>query len=338
MATLRKIGNEYFVEYYAQGLKFAKRGGTDLAHAEKLKNQIEASYPERMEDMYTVRDDSADSFFKAFRQYAKKEFPDRTYRRYISVCNHFEDFLNHHLSAQRKIREITPRLIEEYKAYLLKLNSFNQVRVKPQMINFTLYILGDIMEYAITCKSLNDNPARHVQFLETDHRQSLYVLEEEEKKNILSGCDEETSHQLQFLLSTGLNSREMKDLEWRDVDFDNNLLSIRHGSGNEEGVRAIPMNAAVLNVLKRQFKKSNKDHGSVFLEFSPDQLRRTLDQISSNEAIKFSLTERTLRNTFVVELLKKKVSMKKILIYCGWADIARLMYFETYYSLSQSAR
>ena len=77
MAEIVKRGDEYFIEYYAQGLKFAKHGGKNLSFAHKIKSEIEASVPANIEDIYKVRDDDIDHFFAALESMRPALIPPR---------------------------------------------------------------------------------------------------------------------------------------------------------------------------------------------------------------------------------------------------------------------
>ena len=337
MVEIQKKGEEYFVEYHAQGLTFAKCAGTDLSLAEKLKEEIKSSYPDNIEDMYEVRDDAIDDFLKSFRSFAKVDLPKKTYFRYMSVLDHFEDFLNHNISKDRKMKEITPALIEKYKGYILKLRSFNEGRVKPKMINFTFYILKDILDYAIKLGCLNDNPVLHIKVLTDHHGSYPHCLEEAERHIIISKCDETTGYVVDLMIACGLSIKEIKNLTWEDVDFQTNLINVRQQLDKQWGVRQIPMDAVALQIFKTIKEREKLHTGKVFPIFDRGIFMAALNEISEQPDVKNDLTDQTLRNTFIINLLKKNVPFRKILMHVGWTDIARMMRYESCFFSFQNA-
>ena len=157
MGQIKKVGNEYYIEFYARGLLYQQKAGADRAQAERLLSEIETKI-DRGEAATIVRDVDADIFFETFLEYAAKEHTPKTLEHYQSLVDNFIQFLSQEI---HKLSSITPRVIEEYRFYLLE----QKPRVKSEMINFYLFLLEDIFDYSIKLGYLNDNPTFHVRFL-----------------------------------------------------------------------------------------------------------------------------------------------------------------------------
>ena len=92
MGSIKKIKNEYVIEFYARGLKYQQKTGPDRALAEKTLNEIEEKIA-RGEAALIVRDVDIDIFFDDFLDFTAKNYPPKTRTRFRSAVEHFGDFL-----------------------------------------------------------------------------------------------------------------------------------------------------------------------------------------------------------------------------------------------------
>ena len=155
MGNIKKIGNEFVIEFYARGLKYQQKAGRDKKKAETLLNEIETKI-RKGEAALIVRNVDADIFFHDFLENAKENYPAKTFARYKSAVEHFHQFLTLESVDVVKLSEVTPAVLEHYKAHLLK------KKIKPKLLIFTLFLLHGVLEYAIKLGYLNDNPSIHI--------------------------------------------------------------------------------------------------------------------------------------------------------------------------------
>ena len=157
MGQIKKIGDEYYIEFYARGLLYQQKAGPDKVQAERLLNDIESKIAQG-EAATIVRDVDVDIFFKTFLENAAVEHTPKTLARYQDVTSHFVQFLPRDI---QKLSSITPRVIEDYRAHLWQQN--------PQVLNFNIFLLRDIFDYSIKLGYLNDNPTLHIKFLNQEY-------------------------------------------------------------------------------------------------------------------------------------------------------------------------
>ena len=158
MGTVKKINDEYYIEFYARGLLYQQKAGRDLEQAKKFLEEVESKIHQG--EMGTiVRDIEIAIFLKTFLEFAKVHHTPKTFKRYSNVIDHFNAFLENNLPAKKKLSEVTPFIIEQYLSYL-KLQ-----KVKPKLINFSLFLIRNIFDYAIKLEYLNDNPTLHARYL-----------------------------------------------------------------------------------------------------------------------------------------------------------------------------
>ena len=167
MAEIKKIGDEYFVEYYAQGLLFRKKGGKTLPEAQGVLRQIEESLPDPHR-WYQVREDEIDSIFQKFFEVIQKDYSDVTLQRFKNVIEDFQKFLSLIFPDYHLISHITPHVVSRYSQYLIETLKSVRERSMARRVNFSLLLLSEIFIQAIAWGALNDNPVLHVKAFRRD--------------------------------------------------------------------------------------------------------------------------------------------------------------------------
>ncbi len=158
MAKIIKVGDNYFVEFIGNGLLFQKLAGPDKSLADKMLKDIEESLRKEDVNIFQVKEMSYAEFSQKLTTYLTETFPLKTQKRLKSTWSHFDSFLKRNYPQLTKLREITPSVVEEYRVSLIKeLSSENE-----RIINFTLFLLRVVFEFAVKCRGLNNNPTLHV--------------------------------------------------------------------------------------------------------------------------------------------------------------------------------
>jgi len=161
MGTIRKSGNEYYIEFEARGLKYQQKAGTDKQKAEALLTEVEAKIRKGEMDA-VVRDADTFLFLEDYLREAAGRFDPRSARRVRAAVAHFSGFLRDHFPKIERLSEVTPKIIEAYKTQLARQPA---PRVKPHTINLTLFLLRDMMDFAVKTGYLNDNPTLHIRLV-----------------------------------------------------------------------------------------------------------------------------------------------------------------------------
>lgn len=95
-----------------------------------------------------------------------------------------------------------------------------------------LSFISDVFSYAIKMGMLTDNPARRVTIPKGEKKEKeIYTMEEIEKIFTLLE-DEPIKYRSFFTLAiySGFRRGELLGLEWKDIDFENNVISVRRTS------------------------------------------------------------------------------------------------------------
>jgi len=165
MGNIKKIGEEYVIEFYARGLKYQQKAGGDKEKAEALLQDIEAKIA-KGEAALIVRDVEYDIFFHDFLAMAGQAYPPQSVIRFRQLVDHFQAYLQKELPELKKLSELTPRVVELYKHFFLKQKPPAKKSINPRAVNFSLVLLKIVLEYAIKLGYLNDNPTTHISLLD----------------------------------------------------------------------------------------------------------------------------------------------------------------------------
>ena len=157
MGQVRKINGVYYIEFYARSLLYSQMAGSDLAHAQKLLDEVEAKIA-RGEALTVARHIELPDFFERFLSEAKRQNTAKTVGRLASTIDHFRDFLQANFPCARQLAQLNPMILEAYKQHLVKSQSI-------KVANLTILLLRDVLDYGIKLGFINDNPSLHVSLL-----------------------------------------------------------------------------------------------------------------------------------------------------------------------------
>ncbi|MCB9747998.1 MAG: tyrosine-type recombinase/integrase [Candidatus Omnitrophica bacterium] len=316
MGSVRKINDEFYIEFYARGLLYQQKAGPDEEKAYTLLKQVQNKI-DQGEMGIIVRDVDYDIFFQTFLEYAAEQYSPKSYRRYRNLVEHFQQFCNQNISI-KKLSNITPKVIEQYRQSLQR----SAKRIKPRMFNFTFLLLRDVLDYAIKLGYLNDNPVIHVTLLQILYYGTVQPLTEEEQDCLIQQAQSPYREMLIILLKTGMTFNEMKNLNWEDIDFKKNIIEIKNLRGNK---RKIPFDH---NFQNRLSQRGNADHlstGRIFsqeyLDLFPLEIKRLFHECNLREY----QTPAVFRHSFARMVLNRGGSVLGLVKLLGLDDAAKAM-------------
>ncbi len=329
MGSIQKIGEDYFIEFYARGLKYQQKIGPDMEMAQKALESIETKIA-KGEAATLVRDVDHDIFFEDFLHYASQRHTPKSLARYKSVIEDFKSFLRQECPTITKLSEVTPRIIEQYKSLLIQQRPTVKKGLSPKAINLTLFFLRDIFEYAIKLGFLNDNPTLHIRLVKVSSAPIPTILTDEELKLVFNGADSYLWFLLEFILVTGMRVQKLIDLKWSDIDWPQGLLRI---PGTPD---TISLNGRGLEILKQlQTKKQRPEKiftDAAGCDLSIDRLTEALSRLNDHTGIKKKLSYYAFRHTFARNLVKKGVAIAHLYKFLGFTDIAKIIIYSRFLS------
>jgi hypothetical protein len=157
LGQIRKINDVYYIEFYARGLLYSQVAGQDLDEAQRLLNAVEEKIAGG-EALTIARHIDLPDFYERFLSEAGKQYGPKTVKRFASTIRHFSHFLTTYYPQVSQLAQVTPVIIESYKDHLVKTQ-------KEKIVNLSILLMRDILEFGIKLGFLTDNPSLHVRLL-----------------------------------------------------------------------------------------------------------------------------------------------------------------------------
>lgn len=200
-----------------------------------------------------------------FEEYAKVNLRPTSYARMKQLTKRVYPAIGH-----KRLDKITARDIQKFITDMLT-NGRNLNNGKPLSRKTAVHhlsFISDVFSYAVRMGMLCDNPCRRV-FVPKQEQEEKQIYTIEQVKILYENLKSEPmKYQVYLLLSiySGYRRSEMLGLEWKDIDFEHDLIHVRRTSQYtaEKGIytdttktrkskRVSKMPASIMNLL-RQFK------------------------------------------------------------------------------------
>ena len=338
MATLRKRGSTYFVDYHFRGRRVRRSAGTSRRVALDILRDIQGRL---------VRDDAGLSVLDKAGDQALAEFLDECRARNSPRWVRYQeavltDFLTE--SGVRRLRHITPPAVEKWQRR-------RRSETSPSTARTNYVILRSWLRWAKRSGYLQDDPTDHVKRLPKPPKAEIKFLSEDAAKKLLKACQapvpfhgrgrkgKGTSrprktplHEMAAVaLYAGLRLGEILHLYWEDVAFKTNggVVHIRVRESfvpkDKEG-RRIPLHSRLKKILRDYQKKTGRKERLIFQTsngtiFEGRNVVRQLQGAAERAGIKDGCNFYLLRHTFASWLTMRGVSLHKIAKFLGHSSV-----------------
>ena len=270
---------------------------------------------------------------------AKPRLRDRTYRQYQDMLRlYIRDHLGH-----LPLNKITPMDVQRVYSIL------QEKGLAARTIRYAHAVLNSALAQAVKWQFLVRNPVEHVE-LPRQQKQEMKALSQDEFMQFLEVA-KTNKHYVLFMLAlnTGMRPEEYLALQWKDIDWDNERLSIqrtlvRRGESWEfaepktaRGRRLVPLPKHLVQAL-RTHKKSQtedrlaapdyEDNGLVFASeggqplYHRNVVRRHFKPLLKKAGLPNSIRLYDLRHTHATILLREGVNPKIVSERLGHASVA----------------
>lgn len=164
-----------------------------------------------------------------FEDYAKTNLRNTTYERLLQLRGRIYPAIGH-----IRMDKITPRQIQTFVNSLSK-EGANERTGKPlasKTIRHNLSLISDVFSYAVKMGVVAENPCSKVTIPKGEVKEKQIYTPAEVEKFLTLLNDEPLKYRTFFYLMiySGFRRGEMLGLEWKDVDFENNIISVRRTS------------------------------------------------------------------------------------------------------------
>lgn len=242
MATIRKRGNTYQIRvscgYDSKGnqviqtTSWKPEPNMTARQAEKeVQRQAMLFEDKCLKGQVTANVKFEDFAEQWFQEYAKLNLRNTSYEKMKQLPPRVYPAIGH-----LRIDKITGRHIQQF-INDLALNGRNKKNGKPlsrKTVIHHLNFISDVFGYAIKLSMLNDNPCRNVTVPKGEKKEKqIYTLEEiAQIFELLDGEDVPTKFRVFIKLAvySGFRRGELLGLEWKDINWESNLISVRRTS------------------------------------------------------------------------------------------------------------
>lgn len=242
MATIRKRGNTYQIRvscgYDSKGnqviqtMSWSPEPNMTARQAEKeIQRQAILFEDKCLKGQITANVKFEDFAEQWFEEYAKLNLRNTSYEKMKQLPSRVYPAIGH-----LRIDKITGRHIQQF-INDLTLNGKNKKNGKPlsrKTVIHHLNFISDVFGYAIKMNMLNDNPCRNVTIPKGEKKEKqIYTLEEiAQIFELLDEADVPTKYRVFIKLAvySGFRRGELLGLEWKDVNWESNLISVRRTS------------------------------------------------------------------------------------------------------------
>ncbi len=241
-----KKGKIWFIDYYVHGRRKREKVGPNKQFAqlamEKRKIQIAEG---KFLDINKGERITFDEMAQDFLNYSRNN--KLSYDRDITIVKNLKRFFG-----GKRLTEITPILIEEYKGKRLKEGK------APATVNREVGCLKCMFNWAIKNNKAAENPVKRVRLLKEDNTRTRY-LSNEEIKRLLDACPECLRRIVMCALLTGMRRGEILNLKWDDVNIQHGIILLKHTKTGR--MREIP----ICGLLERVLLECHQNTDSMYV-------------------------------------------------------------------------
>lgn len=248
MATIRKRGNAYQIRvsvgydtkgnHKEQAMTWKPPEGLTDRQIQKELNRQAVMFEDACNRGFTAKAVKFEELCEEwFDEYARLNLRSTTLQRLKQLKTRVYSALGH-----LRIDKITARQIQAFINSLVKdgTNLTNGKPLAPKTMKHYLSLISDVFSYAVKMEIVPDNPCSKVSIPKGEVKEKQIYSQEEMALLLTKMADEPLKYRAFFYLMayTGFRRGEMLGLEWKDIDFENNIISVKRTS-NQTSERGI---------------------------------------------------------------------------------------------------
>lgn len=248
MATIQKRGDSYSIrvscgydskgKQVIQSMTWKPEPKMTAKQIEKELNRQAVMFEEACNKGYQSKAIKFEVFAEQwFEEYARPNLRNTTYERMLQLRKRVYSAIGH-----LRMDKITPRQIQAFVNSLSKdgANERTGKPLAPKTIRHNLSFVSDVFAYAVKMGVVSDNPCAKVTLPKNEQTEKKIYTPEQVQKFLTLLNDEPLKYRTFFnlMIYSGFRRSEMLGLEWKDIDFENNIISIKRTSNytSERGI------------------------------------------------------------------------------------------------------
>lgn len=245
MVTIRKRGDSYSIrvscgydtngKHKEQAMTWKPEPGMTKRQIEKELQRQAVLFEESVAHGYKTTAVKFQEFAEEwFEEYAKLNLRSTTYERMRQLTHRVYPAIGH-----LRMDKITARQLQGFVNSLAKegANEKTGKPLAPKTIRHNLSFISDVFSYAVKMDLLSENPCRKVTIPKGEVKEKPIYSQEKMELLLTRISGEPTKYRVFFFLIaySGFRRSEMLGLEWKDVDFEHNVITIKRTSNYTAG-------------------------------------------------------------------------------------------------------
>lgn len=282
MANIRRRGNTYQIRvscgYYTNGKQVSQtmtwkpnEGMTPKQIEKEVQRQAWLFEEKCLKGQVTATVKFEEFAEQWFEEYAKLNLRNTSYERMKQLTNRVYPAIGY-----LRLDKITGRHIQQFVNDLM-LNGKNMLNGNPisrKTVVHHLSFISDVFAYAVKMDMISDNPCRKVTVPKGEKKEKeIYTIKEVEQ--LLTLLEQEPMKYRTFFtlaIYSGFRRGELLGLEWKDIDFENSIISVRRTSNysakrgiytdttkTKKSQRSLKFPPVVMNMLKEFQQEQNME-------------------------------------------------------------------------------
>ena len=154
-----------------------------------------------------------------------------------------------------------------------KNNLYVEKKLSSRRVNDIKKILGTIFEDAVRDEIISTNPVSKSRPLPVHQEKEIEPFSLDEIEQILNSAVGQDKNLIATLFMTGMRTGELIGLQWSDIDFEKEEISIKRTIGRGRigtpktlsSIRTIPILSPLIPYLRNQYELTKKSNTFVFL-------------------------------------------------------------------------
>lgn len=222
-----------------------------------------------------------------------------------------------------KCSDVTQDLVDVYKISLIN-------RLKPESVNSYIFKISPVIKFGYKKGYISEN-IEFNHMIEQERLKDIYT--DEELKILLKRNKNQNFAEyrtwviINVLLGTGIRATELRELEVKDINFDNNVLNLTHTKNRQ--IRSIPLHPTLIKILSEYVEIRNGTPSEKLFcnQFGDIMARTTLQMSVTKYAKKRGLNKYSLhlfRHTFITLSIKNGMNLLMLKQITGHKDLKML--------------
>jgi len=312
-----KRGNTWWIDYYADGKRVREAIGTEQQAKAVLAKRTTELWEGTFELKRTKKTPTLREFAPRYlASYVKVNNKESSYTRDVTSLKSLLPFFG-----DKSMNRIEPMLVEHYKRK--RLADGREHQTINNELNCLKGIFSRAEEWGVMPK--NSNPVKLVKMLPTDN-EVMNLISDEDEALLLQHAAPHLRDIIICGLETGMRRGEMFNLQWRDVDLERRLITVRKTKTGK--VRRIDINERLYVMLTGR-ERNSTDAPWVFTSPKTGEKLTKIDTAWRRANERAGLRHKgyrvhDLRHCFASRLIDEGESLAKVKALMGHSTVRML--------------